>query len=392
MSNSDPVLGLVLTGGGARAAYQAGVLKAISELHGPGPIPFRILAGVSAGAINATFLASRADDFERGTRELWRLWAELKPENVFRTDSRSLGKTSLRWIAGLSSGRLALGGRINYLLETSPLRELLSENIDFGALRAHVASGLLRGFAVSATNYGTGTALSFFDGHPGIEPWLRSTRLGVRQEPGLEHVMASAAIPIFFPPVSLNGAFFGDGCIRLSTPLSPAIHLGADRVLAIGIRYQRSERMTAELNQQHRAENPAMADIAGVLLNAVFLDSLETDLERMERINRTVQLIPASVRGSKSYPLRHVPVHAIRPSMDLGTLASERFNNFAGPVRFLLQGIGASRESGSDLLSYLGFDRSFTLPLLELGYTDAMGARQELEAFLRPPAVLRRAA
>ncbi len=374
--------GLVLTGGGARAAYQAGVVQGIAEILGPdgeSGNPFPILAGVSAGAINSAFLAAGAEDFQGTAARLARMWRGLRSQQVMRTDVASLGGLGARWLGALSFG----SGRepLNYLIDASPLRGFLANEIDFGAIAAHVEKGDLRGIGVSATNYATGTAITFFDAHPGVAPWTRSSRIGKRARVELAHVLASAAIPIFFRPVFVDGAYFGDGCVRLNTPLSPAIHLGADRVIAVGIRHQRSDATTRGLNETPATEPVSMADIGGVMLNAIFLDSLDGDLERMERINRTLELIPPA-RLAQDFSLRRIPVLAIKPSVDLGTLAREQFDRFPWMLRHLLAGLGASRERGWELLSYLAFDESYTGALVDLGRSDALARASEIRDFM----------
>ena len=378
--------GLVLTGGGARGAYQVGVLRGIAELLGGSldSTPFRVLAGVSAGAINASFLATQASDFAAATEGLWQLWARLHMDGVFDTSPAALSRNGARLVAELGLGGLVRTRRVNHLLDTKPLRRLLEQEVRADVIAEKVRRGVLHGVAVTATNYDTGAAVTFFQGPAEAAGWCRSARMAVRGDITPEHVLASAALPVFFPPVTVAGHAYGDGCIRMTAPLSPAIHLGADRILAIGIRYPRPAETTLRLQEQAAPPGPtSLADIAGVLLNAVFLDALETDLERMERINRTVALIPEARRSE--HTLRHVPVLAIRPSQDLGRLASTRFDAFPMPVRHLLRGLGASQETGWDLLSYLAFDSAYTEALLELGRRDAHAHEAALRRFFEVP-------
>lgn len=376
-------VGLVLTGGGARAAYQAGVLRGIAEIIKPATSahwPFPVLVGVSAGAINSAFLASRVDDFRATTEALCQLWGALRAEEVIRADFRSLSTLGLRWLRDLSLGGLFGSSRSTHLLDTAPLRGFLTRHLDFDAIKSHLEHGRLHGLAISATNYQTGTTVVFYDGAKQIQPWLRSARLSQRTTLAMEHVLASAAIPVFFQPVRLEGCYYGDGCVRLTTPLSPAIHLGADRILAIGIRHQRPEEQTQVLQEESSMTDISLIDIAGVMLNAAFLDAVDTDIERMQRINKTIALLN---QAGKTHPdkLREVPLLAIRPSQDLGTLASEQFERFSTMLRYLLRGIGASNEKGWDLLSYLAFDEAYTGRLLELGRADALAQRAEIEEF-----------
>ncbi|HEY8377202.1 MAG TPA: patatin-like phospholipase family protein [Nannocystis sp.] len=373
--------GLVLTGGGARAAYQAGALHALAEIAGSRELPFRVVAGVSAGAINASYLAAHADDFPRAARMLRDFWVGLTPDRVYHTDPPRLAAIGRSWLRDLSLGGLLGTGPTNFLLDTAPLRALLTDRLPLARIGEHLSAGRLRALAVTATNFLTGTAISFFDGDPRLGPWVRSTRLGRRATLRLEHVLASAAIPLFFPPVVIDSVFYGDGCVRMQAPLSPAIHLGADRLLAIGIRYARTDAQTLQLNDEVRGSRLTVADIAGVLLNAVFLDALESDLERLRRINHTLSLVPPE-RHPELPGLRPIPVLALQPSQDLGRLAVDQYDEFPRVVRYLLRGIGATGERGWDLLSYLAFEPGYTSRLIELGHRDVMARRDELSAFL----------
>lgn len=314
---------------------------------------------------------------------LCKLWHNIEVEQVIRTDLPSLASIGGRWIRDLSFGGLmsSSGVRANHLLDTNPLRELLRRNIDFGAIEKHLASDLLHGFAVSATNYHTGTAISFYDGNPKISPWARSSRLGRRTRIQLHHVLASASIPIMFAPVPVEGSLYGDGGIRMNTPLSPAIHMGADRVVAISIRHPRTHESTEKLNQVSNTEEISVADIAGVMLNATFLDGLDADAERMDRINQTIRLMTEEQRRNHPSQLREIPLLVIRPSVDLGALASDQFMRFPRALRYLMKGIGASDERGSDFVSYLAFDPNYTRPLLEIGRSDVLDQREQIEAF-----------
>jgi NTE family protein len=252
-------------------------------------------------------------------------------------------------------------------------------------LRDHFRSGLLRGVAISATNYQTGTTITFFDGVPAIKPWVRPGRIAVREFLRIDHIMASSAIPIFFPPIRIDGRFFGDGGIRMTTPTSPAIHIGAEKIIAIGVRYGRSKDETVDMNVAEKAETVAVSEIAGVLLNAVFLDALDNDVDLLERINRTLAAIPDEERHKHPDLLRRIPCLALRPTQDLGCLASDQYEKFPAMLRHLLRGIGAKGESGWDLLSYLAFLPGYVGKLIELGYEDTMSRRDEILAFFGTP-------
>ncbi len=376
-------VGLVLTGGGARSAYQAGALRALAQIARPGPLPFDVLAGISAGAINAVAVGSGADDFQATAERLARSWMGLTPERVYRTGALGLARIGTRWILDLSAGGLFGRSGINYLLDAQPLREFLEREIPLGRMRRHLRAGLLHGVAVSATNYHTGMGVSFYEGHPSIRPWTRSSRLGLRARLTLDHVMASASIPVFFPPVKIGAAYFGDGCVRLPYPMSPAIHLGADRILAVSVRYLPPPAAAADAERKDVARWLPVSEIAGVLLNAVFLDAIDADYERLQRTNRTLAAIPRERLSRADLDVRPVQALVLRPSQDLGRLAADEYGRFPGMLRYLLRGIGARGDTGEDLLSYLAFEPVYIRRALELGYADTMARRDEVEAFLR---------
>jgi NTE family protein len=375
-------IGLVLTGGGARAAYQVGVIKALAEITGADQTPFSIMTGVSAGAINAAYMMSRADHFSIAAQGLWDLWAGLDSDRIYRSDAASIASLGAKWLGTLGMGGLIGRERANHLLDTQPLRQLLKQELHLDRLPRFYKNGILKGASVSVTNYLTGTAISFFDGDENTQTWIRSTRIGVRAPLTLDHVMASSAIPVFFPPVNLDGALYGDGCIRLTSPLSPAVHLGAEKIIAVGIRYMRSNDQIMELNQSLKRSELSIAEIGGVLLNAVFLDSLENDVERLERINQTLSVLSVEQRKSLAQPLRQVPLLVLRPSQDLGQLARGTLHEFPKMIRFLLQGLGAKEDKGWDLLSYLAFEKAYTTQLIELGYYDTIRKKDQIVEFM----------
>ncbi len=358
-----------------------GVSGALGEIVGPGASPFRVYTGVSAGAINAVALGSGADEFAVAAAKLREVWLSLTPDRVYRTDVGRLLGIGSRWMRDLSAGAVFGSSRINYLLDTAPLKELLTHVLPIRRLRKHIASGLLRGVAVTAMSYLTGMAISFFDGQAAIQPWIRSTRAGVREKLQLHHVVASAAIPIFFPPVRIRGTFYGDGCVRLAAPLSPAIHMGSDRIVAVSVRHWREPDFLLP-SRRSRGATLAVSEIAGVLMNAVFLDSLESDVEQLERVNAAVSALTPAQREKLPERLRPIPIMVIRPSLDLGALAEDQYKRFPRMLRYLLKGIGADNGNGSDLFSYLAFEPVYVGRLVQLGYEDAMARRGELEDFL----------
>jgi NTE family protein len=371
-------LGLILTGGGARAAYQVGALRALVEVVGNAHNPFPVITGVSAGAINGAALAASADDFAGGVRRLSETWLSLTPERVYRTDMLSITSIGARWLRNLTSGGLVTLREVNHLLDTTPLRQLLLERIAVDRVPAHLAAGRLQGLGVTATSYLTGTAVTFFDAAPSVMPWARSRRLGRRETITIDHVMASAAIPVFFPAVRLGDTFYGDGQVRLTEPLSPAIHLGADRLLAVGVRYVRTAAETETLNSEDSGQRVLpVSQVAGVLLNALFLDHLDSDTEHLQRINHSL-----SMASAQASDFKEIPVLTLRPSRELGGLAADQMDHFPRVVRYLLRGMGAGRRGGSDLVSYLAFERTYVDRLQTLGYEDTLARRAELEDFL----------
>lgn len=382
-------VGLVLTGGGARAAYQTGAISALAEITGAGPSPFDIITGVSAGAVNGVSLAAGAEDFRNAAGRLAALWLGLQPEKVYRTDARKMLRVGGSWLRELAGGGVLGAQNVNYLLDTSPLRDFLRAHLPVPRMRRHIRTGVLRGVAVSATNYVDGKAVTFFDGAAGVAPWSRSTRIGVREHLKLDHVMASTAIPLIFPPVRIRGDFFGDGCVRLLSPLSPAIHLGAARLLAVGVQHRAGE---ARAPRRGAARLP-VSRIAGLLLNAVFLESLEEDVERLERMNRTLAFLRPDQRERLPDHMRQIPILVLRPSRDLGELARDEYRRLPRFLRYLLRGIGGAVAEGSDLLSYLAFEPVYVGRCQELGHADTMARRREVEAFLDgEPAADRRGA
>jgi NTE family protein len=368
-------LGLVMTGGGARAAYQAGVVRAIYEILDKPQHLFDVITGNSAGAINSAYLAANAENWDVATRNLQHLWEKVSPKDVFDLRTKTISQVGLKWISGSVFGGLAskLGG-INYLLDTEPLQKFLSKNISFDDLKSNLDKKALHGIALSTTNYNSGSSVIFYQGSFEISDWLRSDRFSHRTDLSVDHVMASSAIPFFFPPVQVNESYFGDGCIRQTTPLSPAIHLGADKIISIGIRYPHNQNRMKDMAFSPFG-NPSIGQIVGVLLNSIFLDSLEADVERLGAMNNLV------ASGQNSH-LKEIPILMIRPSRDLGKMTTRLNKELPGSLRYLLKGIGVSESEGLDLLSYLAFDESYTNPLMELGYEDARALRQDIHRFI----------
>jgi NTE family protein len=366
--------GLVLTGGGARAAYQVGVVKAVRDILGnPQRNPFPILCGTSAGAINAATLAVFADDFSRGVANLLEVWENMKCEHVYRTDAWHIMRAGARWL-----GAMMLLYRRNpvSLLDNSPLRDMLGRNLDFERIQGHIDSGALYAVCVTASGYTTGQSVSFFQGGSGLEGWVRNQRIGAAVSLKLDYLLASAALPFIFPAVKVHREYFGDGSMRQIAPVSPALHLGADRVLIVGTGRQTGDDARARSNTY-----PSLAQIAGHALNSIFLDSLSFDIERLERINRTVRLIPPEKLAESNVQLRAVKVLYITPSQPLERIASRFLHELPGTVRFVLRPTGALNRSGSNLASYLLFEESFCRALIDLGYKDTVTREAEVREF-----------
>jgi NTE family protein len=382
-ADSAERMALVLTGGGARGAYQAGALLAISETVHARSLPFRILSGSSAGSLTVAYLASRANEFVDAARSLADLWSTIEPSLVFRTDAATLAKTATGWVADLGFGGWIGTGRGRSLLDTAPMRQLIAAHFDPDALHYQLEVGRVHGVGVTASSYQTGLGVTFFDGSATILPWSRVTRLGVRARLTVDHVMASAAIPFFFPAVSIDESWYADGCIRLTTPLSPAIRMGADRILAIAVRSlaPAQPRIPAQALTA-LPTYPTTAESAGVLFNALFLDALESDIERADRINRTLSLLPREVVDGHAVPLRPVSVLVLGPSVDPGALVLKTIDHFPAVLRHLFRGLGATENAGWELLSYLAFDGAYTTRLLQLGYEDTIARADEIRAFL----------
>jgi len=369
-----PRPGLVLTGGGARAAYQVGVIKAVRDLLGePTRNPFPIVCGTSAGAINAATLAVYADDFSVGVNHLLNVWQEMHCEKIYRTDVPSIMKSGARWLS-----LLMLMSRNNpvSLLDNSPLREMLQKNLAFERIQEHIDAGALYAVCVTASGYTSGQSVSFFQGGSGLDGWERKQRIGAAVTMKIEYVLASASLPFLFPAIKVHREYFGDGSMRQIAPVSPALHLGADRVLIVGTGRQLPDQMRTRSNVY-----PSLAQIAGHALNSIFLDSLVVDIERLERINRTVSLIPPEALKHSQLLLRPVRVLFIAPSQPIERIAARFLHELPRSVRFILRPIGALNRAGSNLASYLLFEQSFCRALIELGYQDTMSRESDVRDF-----------
>lgn len=365
-----------MTGGGARAAYQAGVVRALYEILNKPSQLFNVITGNSAGAINATYLAANCENWNVASNNLVDLWKKIRPQNVYDLRTSTVTGLGMKWLGGTVFGGIGSGaptGPNNHLLDTRPLRELFNREVDFSDIKKNIDLKNLHGMALSTTNYNSGSSVVFYQGEKSIPDWSRSDRFSYRTDLKVEHVMASSAIPFFFPPVKIQESYFGDGCIRQTTPLSPAIHLGSDKLIAIGVRYPHNQERMKDLAFS-LFKNPSMGQIAGVMLNAIFLDSLDSDVERLQRINALIQT-------QSGQDLKAIPILMIRPSRDLGKMSELVSSEMPPILKYLLKGIGVSDTEGLDLLSYLAFDDSYTKPLIELGYEDTYKMKEEILRF-----------
>jgi NTE family protein len=370
---------LLLPGGGARAAYQVGVLKGLAELFAERTCnPFPILSGTSAGALNAVALATHADDFGAAARWLESLWLALSAQRVYHTGWLQLARNTLRLLLSLFNAGIAVGAPVA-LLDNSPLRALLQEVLDFDRIATHIQHGHLRAISVTAMNYNQGMSVSFFQGGPSHAAWQRWRRQGIAGPLQLEHLMASTAIPTIFPPERIGQYYYGDGALRQLSPISPALHLGASRVLIVppnghGRRYSKPIR---------KIQSPAFGQIIGNLLNSAFIDSLESDIERMDRLNEMLRLLTPEQLAQLPRTLEPIDFYVIAPSQDIDTIAELHVRELPCSIRAFLRVTGSNRYNGGvNAASYLLFTHSFIKQLIELGHGDVMADKTGIANFM----------
>ena len=382
----DHEAAIVLGGGGARAAYQVGALRAIVRILGRrGRLPFPVVCGTSAGAINAVALAVHADDFRRGVARLVRWWRRIAVGDVYRTDFAALSRHSAQFLASVLTGTRPPPG-VASLLDNAPLATLVDRAFDFTRIAAHVTRGDLHALSINATSYTTGEAVTFFEGAPTLAGWRRMRRRGERTRLERAHLLASTAIPFMFPAGRIGDDYYMDGSVRQLLPLSAPLNLGARRVLVLAVGQFSGQRAPADAS----AGYPSFAQAAGHALSTIFLDNLAADLERMAQVNRLVGLLRPADLAARGLDVGHVEALVLAPSQDLGALALAHEARLPNPVRTLLRALGSTQGTGANLISHLLFDRAFCRALLALGYADTMARRAEIAAFLAgcaPPPV-----
>jgi len=374
------VKGLVLSGGGARGAYQVGVLKVIAEICQEVKIqyPFQIINGVSAGAINAVKLAAaESGNFSAAVSELEALWSNVTSEQVFRTDPGSLGKIGLKWV-----GKLSLGGLVNTdegqsLLDTSPLKSLISNNVKFQQIQTNIQSNHLAGVAITAIDYKSSQSITFTQCHEKIPMWEKPRKRAEKTFLRLEHVMASSSIPLLFPAQKVDHRYFGDGCVRNQSPSSPAIYLGSKKLFIIGVRTQGDT--LSQIKAETQIQSPSVARVINTILNSILLDAIDYDVERIERVNYLVRAIQD--KNAQKLGLRELPFFHLTPTCDIGELAIEHAQAMPRIVRYLIKGLGPIEDAG-ELISYLLFEKEFCRALIDFGYSDANKKRDEIKQFL----------
>ncbi|MEN2494934.1 MAG: hypothetical protein TECD_00844 [Hyphomicrobiaceae bacterium hypho_1] len=369
-------LGLVLPGGGARGAYQVGALKAIGEILVTDHNPFQVISGASVGAVTAALLAANAERFKLGIKRLVKFWSALHCDDVYCTDLKSITLRGAHWIISLTPiASLGISNPRSFL-NNDPLRVMLEKHIKFDRIKTAINNGALRAVSITASSYDRGQAVTFYQGTSDIKPWKRARREGQSTNLSIDHIMASVALPFIFPAQKISNEYFGDGSLRLTSPLSPAIHTGADKIIVISSR----DSYISDVSTQKSAEYPSLGLIGGTMLDIIFMDNVDADIERTRRINRTLSLI--APREQRKTPLRDIKVVTLEPSKDLREIAMEHADSMPWTIRMLMNRLGVWGRDWR-LPSFLMFEPKYCCALIELGYSDTKARSEELKSFLR---------
>ena len=368
-------IGLVLPGGGARGAYQVGVLKAIHQIA-PGNNPFKIISGTSAGAINASVLASRAQSFDQALDTLIRVWSGFTTNTIYRTDTSAMFKSSLQWLLTMVTGGVFVKNPKS-LLDNSPLRELLSATINIKGIAENINNGSLDAFAITAAGYSSKKSVTFFQSNEEGINWEKFLRVGIKTNINIDHLMASVALPLIFPAVKIHNEYYGDGAMRQATPLSPAIRLGAEKLLIIttDLKHQSNETISNQIY-------PSIGEVGGYMLNALFTGGLLSDVERLDRVNQIIEHSKNKDIRTSTKKMKRIDYCIISPSKDINKLANDHYKDTPYTIKLLMKGLGLKNKSESELLSFLLFESSFTTALIQLGFEDGMNNQSEIRKIL----------
>lgn len=369
---------MILSGGGARSAYQVGVIHAVAQMLPRGcPNPFAVISGTSAGSIIAAVLASNSTAFHAGARRLVGFWRNMRTDLIYRADTGSALRNLASFLWALVRGNLGTGHALS-VLDNTPLRKLLERHVRFARIRHAINRGALDALAINASGYTSARSVCFFEGKPELSGWSRTRREGRLTDLGLNHLMASVAIPLIFPAVRIGPEYYGDGSMRSFAPLSPAIHLGAERLLIISPRDEKPNLVDTE----EKPTPPSFGQMLGYLLDTLFMDSVYADLERLQRINQTLLSVPEGTLQGESHSLKRIETLMVTPTQDVRDMVDTYAHEFPKPVRFLLRSVGALNRGGRQLISYLLFEKGYCNALIDLGYEDAMARRDEIRRFL----------
>ncbi|OGS95348.1 MAG: Patatin [Gallionellales bacterium RIFCSPLOWO2_02_FULL_57_47] len=372
-------VGLILTGGGARAAYQVGVLTAIAEfLPRYARNPFPVICGTSAGSLNAAAIAANAQNFRKGVQYLANTWKNFHANQIYRTDAIGVFNNTVLWLAGMLFSAMGINKLNNVsMLDNSPLLDLLQDMVPYEKIQKSIDAGLLYALSITASGYGSGQSVTFYQGVKQLMPWRRTGRVGLPTQIEIKHLLASSSLPFIFPATLINREYFGDGSMRQTAPIGTALHLGATRVLVIGVT---ANGYADQADRNDISEYPSLAKIAGHALNSIFLDSMDVDLERVQKMNSLVAMMPEALRERAD--LTHVDVLVISPSQPIEKIAERYVGDLPWTIRLLLRMVGARQHSGTTLVSYLLSEKNYCRALIDLGYQDALKRRDEIMSFL----------